>query len=487
MVAPVPLRASVLLAALMPLAALAVALWPATTLLALVVLLVVVLAWRAPLWALAAAVLLFSFEGSVKLLLDLEGTPLPGGARAAGAAALDAALLAAVAGLAVADRLETPRALWRRASTVERVAIGALVAWLGLSVLQIVQGGQPSRGLHGFRLFQAYTALVPAAVIVFARPSLRVPAARVLLAVCGIVSLYAAVRVATGPSAAESDFATSIDRAAYVPFGSSLRATGSFSSAVGLSSFLAPVAVFALVAGFLMPSIRRLGWTVAALALVGLVAAYTRASLFGVAIGVLCALALVLFAADLPRRRKVAAVALAVAALAVTYGAVRVASNGSPALRERAAGILHPTRDKSVQLRFRTWKTRFRSAAHKPLGHGLGAVGAASDSASEETVTADNSFLKILVEQGFLGLALFAGGVIATVAVIARGLRRAAGETRALGLAALAGFVAFVGISLAGEYVEQPGKAIAWVLLGVALAQALGGGDARAAAGEGAA
>jgi hypothetical protein len=83
----------------------------------------------------------------------------------------------------------------------------------------------------------------------------------------------------------------------------------------------------------------------------------------------------------------------------------------------------------------------------------------------------------VLREQGFLGFALFAGGLLGGIALLAARLRRVPNYPGALGLAALAGFVTFLGVAISGEYVEQPGKVIAWGLLGVAAAQALGNVD----------
>jgi O-antigen ligase len=94
-------------------------------------------------------------------------------------------------------------------------------------------------------------------------------------------------------------------------------------------------------------------------------------------------------------------------------------------------------------------------------------------------VTADNSYLKILREQGLPGGVLFLVGVLGLTAVVARRLRRVDRDARVLGLAALCGFVAFLILSGTGEYVEQPGKAFAWTLLGVAIAQAWSAGGDR--------
>jgi O-antigen ligase len=460
------------------------ALWPATALLGVIVLGILVLAWRAPVLGLAAAVLLFEFEGSVKLLLGLDGAPLPGDNRALGAAALDLALAGAVAGLLIRDRFRAPRGIWASATRVERIAIGIVAAWLALSVIQMAPGGNVIRGLQGFRLFQWYTLLTLATLTVFAQPRLRAAATRGVLVVGLLVSLYAAVRVVIGPSDDERAFATAVQTVTM--YGQALRAIGSFSSAIGLSSFLTPLAVFALSYGLLMRRDRLLSWTVGGLAIVGLIGSYSRTSLFGVALGLVCALGLVFAASDMSRRRKLAGVGLLVVLLAGTYGGVLVASRASPELRARAEGMLHPLRDESVRLRLRGWERTLRLVAAQPLGHGVGTAGAASAPTRVQINTTDNSYLKVLYEQGVGGLALFVCGIFGAVALLARRLRRAAAEPRAVGLAALAGFVAFLGIAFAGETVEQPGKVLAWGLLGMAVAMAFASarGAGRAAEGE---
>jgi O-antigen ligase len=127
-----------------------------------------------------------------------------------------------------------------------------------------------------------------------------------------------------------------------------------------------------------------------------------------------------------------------------------------------------------MQLRYETWRRAVRSAASKPLGRGVGTVGGASSPDRAHVVTTDNSFLKVLIEQGVIGVAMFLAAMLSAVILLARRLRAATGDARTLGLPALAGFVTFLGISATGETVEQPGKVVAWVLLGMAVAQALG-------------
>jgi O-Antigen ligase len=445
--------------------------WPITSALVAAVVAGAVLARRAPAWALAIGLLMIGFEGSIKILLGLESSPLPWGNREMGAAAIDLVIFGAVAGVIVSDRLATPKRVWHAATRAERVVIAVLGGWLGLSVLQMAQGGDVARGIEGFRLFQAYTAVAIAALIVFAVERHRFRAAQVVLAIGLVVSFYAAFRVIFGVTEAESLFATSVRTV--IGYGRALRAVGSFSSSVGLVSFLSPLAVFALVVGYAEPRLRRLAWAAGVLALVGLIGSYGRASLVGVALGLVCAFGVLVATADTSRRRKWTAAGLVVMTLAATYGAVQVVSSSSPQLRERARGLRDPLNDKSVQLRFETWGDALEAAAHKPFGQGVGAIGGSSKADRDTLATTDNSYLKVVVEQGMLVGAAFIAALIGAVVLLVRRLRWAAPDARALGVAALAGFVAFLGISISGEYVDQPGKVIAWGLLGVAVATAM--------------
>jgi hypothetical protein len=444
--------------------------WPATTVLTLLAAAAVALGLRAPAAALALAVLMMGLEGSVKLLLSLDPTPIPGGARPVGAVVIDLALVAALAGTLLADRGRTGRLMWERASGAERAAAAALGGWLVASVLQIVQGGHPVRGLEGWRLFPAYSLVAVAAAVACARPAVRERATRVILWVGLAISAYAAFRVAFGPATAERAAAHRFQTV--TDYGKTFRAVGSFSSAVGLASFMTPVTVFALVTAYLEPRMRRLALATGLLALVALLGSYSRASLVGVVLGVACAAGLLLFAADSTRRRKLAAVGLVVVTLAVAYGGVQIASHSSPRLHERAQGLLNPFGDASMKLRFKTWDRTLKAIGREPLGYGIGTVGSASAPTRRHLNTADNSFLKVLYEQGVVAGALFVGGVLAAIVLLARRLRRLPAQARAGGLAALAGFVAFLALALTGEYVEQPGKVAAWGLFGVAVAMA---------------
>jgi hypothetical protein len=98
-------------------------------------------------------------------------------------------------------------------------------------------------------------------------------------------------------------------------------------------------------------------------------------------------------------------------------------------------------------------------------------------------VFTDNSYLKVVREQGFLGGLLFIGGLAGLSVAVAVGLVRRDPLRRPVGTAALVAFSGFLVLMTMGEYIEQPGKVLAWMLLGVALWEAYGDGAAVASAG----
>ena len=224
-------------------------LWPTLTVGIAAFVVLVLLLRRSPGYAFLLALLLIGLEGSIKLRLMLEGAPAP---RALGAGLLDLAFGAAVLGLMAHDRGRTMRLAWERASRLERVAFSLVVAWLVVSVFQIPQGGSLVNGIEGFRLMQAYFLAVFAGMVLFRVAASTERLTDLFLVVLLALSGYAALRTATGPSGEETSFA--LLRTNQASFGDAGRGIGSFSSVVGLASFLAPAGVFGLVLGFLQAS-----------------------------------------------------------------------------------------------------------------------------------------------------------------------------------------------------------------------------------------
>jgi hypothetical protein len=445
----------------------AAAVWPAPTVAVLPLVVIAALAGIAPAYAFVLALVLFGAEGSLKVLLTLEGSSLPVEPTAAGALVLDLALLVAAAVLIVRDRGASLAAAWRGASRVGRAAVVLIGLWLLVSIAQIAQGGDLSRGVIGFRLTQFYVVAALAGLVLAAAGRSSGPRmVTFLLAGLGVVAAYAAVRGVIGPSEHERQFA--LTRPGVPVYGDVFRAVGSFSGAVGLASFLVPTAVFALLAALLVRPLRLLGTAVFVCATVGVVSSYTRAALVAIAAGLVFGAVLAAAASGTSRRRGVLVVSAVVAVLTLVSVGAAVASRASPVVEKRAHAFVDPLNDKSLRERFDTWVDSVNEIRRRPLGTGLGTVGRASGIGGETTVTTDNSYLKILREQGVLVAPLFILGILAAVLAIAWGLIRAPARRQAIGVAALSGFVSFLVLALAGEYLEQPGKVLAWALLGMA-------------------
>jgi O-antigen ligase len=447
--------------------------WPMVGLVTAALIAVTVLAVRAPLYALPVALVLLGFEGSIKMRLSVEDAPY---AISLGAAMIDLALLISLAGLIASDRARSLRLLWRRAGRAERLVVYALAGWLVLAVVQIPLGGKLVDGVEGFRLVHLYVFAFFGGVVLVARmPPDRL--AQVLLLVIAPIAAYAAFRGIVGPTDNEREFVQM--RTNNFEVGQAPRNSGSFTSSLGLASFLVPAGVFALVLAYLMPRRRPLAVLVFFLSMVAVIASYVRTALVAVVAGTLMLAALMAMGAGVsPRRRRYAA-GLIVLVLLGGYGATLVAGTADERAERRAESLLNPLEDESVQTRFDTWKASLEKVVDEPVGTGLGTVGSATvtpddrgdnsdgDMSGRGTYT-DSSYLLILQEQGFVGGALFLFGIVGLTLLCGRRLAAANPVQRPLGVAALVAFGSFLVLFLMGDYIEQPGKTLSWMLLGVA-------------------
>ena len=143
-------------------------------------------------------------------------------------------------------------------------------------------------------------------------------------------------------------------------------------------------------------------------------------------------------------------------------------------------GLRNPVRDESASIRLETWERALERIADSPLGTGLGTVGHATFTGGvDREAFTDNSYLKVTQEQGILVGLIFMLGLLglcgAGAALLAQRPYR-----HPVGVAALAGFIAFLILAVTAEYFEQPGKVLAWTFLGMAIWDAFLGGEPRA-------
>jgi hypothetical protein len=445
----------------------AVAVWPTLIVAGTVLVFVVAMALRVPEHAFLFAVLLFASEGLLKAMLAHETPPFAVSPVAVGALLLDLSLIGTFLVLLGRNPTERLERIWRDVPWWVRVALVLLAAWILVSAVQTLTIGSLEQGLHGFRLVQAYVLLgVVGALLLerLPRPTL-VP---VVLTGLLIISGYAVFRLATGPASIERTY--NLGRAGTESFGGVGRATGSFSSAAGLASYLVPAAVFAFVLALSSARHRILATAVFCLAVVGIIASYVRVGVVALAFGLIFGGLAYVAQGRWTRRRK--AVLLGVIAGVFLVGGIgtAIASQASPDLRERARGFLHPLEDKSVKLRLETWEDTLGEIRRHPLGTGVGSIGRASTYGRGDVnaVIADNSYLKILREQGWLGGPMFVVGIVVLLVALTLALLDRSRPPHPIGLAALAGAFAFLVLGLAGEYIEQPGKVLAWLFIGLA-------------------
>jgi hypothetical protein len=127
-----------------------------------------------------------------------------------------------------------------------------------------------------------------------------------------------------------------------------------------------------------------------------------------------------------------------------------------------------------MQLRFERWKSAARIGTNDPLGQGMGTLGHAAEVHGVKPMETDSSLLKVAVEQGIVVAIVLLIALTALPMLLARHLRQMPAPRRAVAGSALAGFVAYLLLLPFGTYIEQPGKVVAWSLLGMCLAQIYG-------------
>lgn len=142
-----------------------------------------------------------------------------------------------------------------------------------------------------------------------------------------------------------------------------------------------------------------------------------------------------------------------------------------PALQERLASLSNPLADRSIIQRFDRWSNVWSIVREYPYGLGVGMTGATTfrfaDNPGPAGVTMDNSYLKILVETGWIGLGFFLWLIGAVLNQGRKVLKVIDSTYRADGLALIACFVGFIVILFFGEYIElNPSRTLIWIFTG---------------------
>lgn len=407
-----------------------------------------------------AAFLLVGFGGSILAFTDL--TPYRG-------------LDAAVAGLCVATVLgylshDRTRAA---APVLGAVLFGLFIAitWVYGELAEV-----PAIGRQAFKVFAFSMLLVPAVAYGPWGPGAHRRMAKGVVIGTVLVAGYAVLRWIIGPAAAEVRLieADGIGQAYNFAEGK-LRVFGSFINTRSLGSWAA--ASIPMCAAL---AVHWRGWwriaaaAAVALAFAALLGSGMRGGVPAIAVGGLyVAVVLTYTRAHRGFRPGIAAVVIAAVIAALTV-VVAVSPDATTSERNYAS-ILNPDSDRAYQERLYKWSIAWRQAEERPLGQGLGTAGIGSTYQRYPTIglyDVDNSYLKIAVDQGVIGLGLFVTALLALLLGLGR-RALATEDPQKAALAAGAGgtLAAFMVIMWTGTYVEGDAADLVWLITGLGLAQ----------------
>lgn len=141
------------------------------------------------------------------------------------------------------------------------------------------------------------------------------------------------------------------------------------------------------------------------------------------------------------------------------------------AVQERIGSLADPFNDQSMLERYDRWEEIWQLTKKYPWGVGVGMTGSASlqyEKGGEIPVTMDNSYLKIIVETGWLGLIIFIFLIVSILVKMKQTLRCLQGENKVLGISLIATFLTYLIVLFFGEYIElNPARLLVWIFLGI--------------------
>jgi putative inorganic carbon (hco3(-)) transporter len=292
--------------------------------------------------------------------------------------------------------------------------------------------------------------------------------------VAGAVALYGVIQLLRGFTAAEWVWIQALPAAMRIQGTGRYRILSTMGSAVDLGFFLSLSVVSLLTMLTYRGEKNLLRQGLLLLMFVSLTYTFTRAAWVATFLGVLFVLAYRMWHLK-KLRLLLPTILLGAAFIAISLPFFANAISNvveNPALRERVGSLSNPIQDKSMQDRYATWASNWALVKRYPLGMGAGMTGAAGlrypEPPGPTPVTIDNSYLKVLLETGWLGLALFLWLLGAT---LYRGVKLTShlrDRYQATGLALSGCFIVFLVIMFFGEYIElNPARSIIWILSGL--------------------
>lgn len=417
-----------------------------------------ILAARHPVLAVLALFVLLGFSGSILAFTPISPRP-----------SVELLLYALWAGM-----------LWRFV-TGERPRLwlwpGVVLPglYIALTLVEALLTDPLATGWESFRLsILPMSAVLMVALSPWARDHNR-EIGLAVIAVGLAAGLYALFRFVVGP--AEGEEALARTALAGLPQSTDLRFFGSQATAQQLAQWSTATLPVVLALALAWRGRPRL-FAALAVGLLGFVVIATEVRTGAVAGAAAVTVVLLLFqlSAAFPGGTRAGTNLAALAAiLVIGIGGFGLTVGRSDDRVDRFLRILSPSEDQSYSTRVERWSDAWPEVTEKPLGQGLGTVGivAAADEFVPLTATnLDSSYLKVGVEQGLVVMVLFIAGLVLLGGTLARRAIDTADPTRAaLGIGACGALVATMVLFYAGFHIENLQVLMAWLLIGIGVAQ----------------
>ncbi len=414
------------------------------------------LAVRYPNQAVLGLFAVTGFSGSIIALTPIAAKP-------AGTLILFALLLAIFVGWLNRDRRKV-RA-WP--------ALIAVIAYLVISLIDILVADPTSDGVESFRLSQLLLLLVPALALA-PWPQWRFTEIAWLAVLCGgAVGVYGCYRWLVGPAPEEA--AVARIAAASLPDAAKIRFYASQATAAQLSLWCSAMFTLALAGSLGWQGRRRL----VAVAVTGMsaflvIACEVRTGTVAIAVAAAIVLLLTQLTRALPGGSKTIASLLAVLAIAVSAaGIVALTVGKSESSSDRFGRILSPNSDASYTTRLDRWSRIWPALDDRLLGHGLGTFGevAGQGTALPEAYGVESSFIKVGYEQGLPVMVLYGAALLILGVGLAIGAINTVNRDAAVLAIAAAGALATIAIHFyTGNYTENFQVMGCWIIVGIGAA-----------------
>jgi O-antigen ligase/polysaccharide polymerase Wzy-like membrane protein len=346
-----------------------------------------------------------------------------------------------------------------------------LLAYLGLTLIEIGTASSVALGFKAFRYSALYMTVAPLLALAGWRLRTYLDISKGIVLVTSLVSGYAVLRLIIGPAAKEASYAL-FSAGPYTTVGGQLSLIGSLPSRHALAFWVACAAPVCLAVALMDKRLRKTAAIAVGLCVAAVYGTDVRTALAAVAAGGATVVVLYQLSAGTSGR----AVTQTLTALAIAgLGGVLLFSTVVGSNSGRYNAILNPSGDLSWEQHLTKWEQALRDLKGEPFGKGLGTGGRLAQQGDTgidtiATYNLDSSYLKIAYEQGIPILVFFVLSLIAVLVGLARRTARARSPgARALGAGAAGALVTGMVMFFTGLYIEDLVALALWVPLGAAI------------------